>query len=67
MKYKESLSKLYPALMVGVGILICFLLIFVDQDLEAKPSEPINLARNNHCVYSDFHLFLVYLCGCCAI
>jgi RND family efflux transporter MFP subunit len=43
-KYKESLSKLYPALMVGVGILICFLLIITKPVAEAeeiKRTDPI--------------------------
>ena len=36
MKYKESLSKLYPALIVGVGVLICSLLIITKPVAEAE-------------------------------
>ena len=36
MKYKESLSKLYPVLIVGVGVLICFLLIITKPVAEAE-------------------------------
>ena len=36
MKYKESLSKLYPALIVGMGVLICFLLIITKPVAEAE-------------------------------
>ena len=36
MKYKENLSKLYPVLIVGVGVLICFLLIITKPVAEAE-------------------------------
>ena len=36
MKYKESLSKLYPVLIVGMGVLICFLLIITKPVAEAE-------------------------------
>jgi RND family efflux transporter MFP subunit len=35
-KYKKSLSNLYPALIVGMGVLICFLLIITKPVAEAE-------------------------------